>query len=480
MFYLKKKKIPYKIIYGLFLLIFTSTFPVIFLYLQNIGEVSISESFLPCITFILISVFILCISYINTKDINNSILISFVFIVMFMNYTYIEKMFLLLPIKMYFWHTIPISIYIFIIISILINNYKNTDIKEIIVKTLNLVFLMLIMINIIFKIPSIWKNNRSNNIINNSISKQEIGLNHNNPNVYLFIFDEYAGFNSVKNIFEYDNSEFYNYLDSKGFTVSLNSSNYTPSTHTAILNIFSMDYLLNDNMDTMEKYKLSQTNNLLDVFRTQGYTIRGIGETLGFGISSDTNNTSFESTSIEGDNFFNILIKKTLLYPFFLNNSQNEKVKNVESALKYIQNKNNIPSSPTFTFFYIKSPHIPFVFKENGSYNMPSDYNDWSNQNLYLGEYKFITDNIKNIVDVLLKYDSDSIIILMSDHSARGNGIETIVSYEDSIDILHAIYFGGNISKEFENLSGVNTMRKLSDKMFNTEFNIVEVPIIEE
>ena len=39
----------------------------------------------------------------------------------------------------------------------------------------------------------------------------------NLPDIYYIVLDEYAGIQSLKNNFDFDNSEFYNYLTKKGF-----------------------------------------------------------------------------------------------------------------------------------------------------------------------------------------------------------------------------------------------------------------------
>ena len=63
------------------------------------------------------------------------------------------------------------------------------------------------------------------------------------PDIYLLIFDEYAGNISLKNNFQYDNTDFLKKLESAGFYVpKISYANY-PNTGLSIPSTLNMNYL---------------------------------------------------------------------------------------------------------------------------------------------------------------------------------------------------------------------------------------------
>ena len=60
-------------------------------------------------------------------------------------------------------------------------------------------------------------------------------------NIYYLIFDEYGGIENLKYYFDYDNSDFYKYLEGEGFSVSYGSHNVEAiETKDIIPNIFNI------------------------------------------------------------------------------------------------------------------------------------------------------------------------------------------------------------------------------------------------
>lgn len=65
----------------------------------------------------------------------------------------------------------------------------------------------------------------------------------NKPSIYLVILDEYAGSNTLKNRFHFDNSAFYQALESRGFYVTGSSISNYKLTVLSIASMLNMDYV---------------------------------------------------------------------------------------------------------------------------------------------------------------------------------------------------------------------------------------------
>ena len=69
------------------------------------------------------------------------------------------------------------------------------------------------------------------------------------PNVYYLLFDEYGGDENLMTYFGFDNSDFYEELESRGFSVSHTTYNTESCwTDTLVPNLLNMDYVASDDM----------------------------------------------------------------------------------------------------------------------------------------------------------------------------------------------------------------------------------------
>lgn len=103
---------------------------------------------------------------------------------------------------------------------------------------------------------------------------------------------------------------------------------------------------------------------------------------------------------------------------------------------------------PKFVFVYIKCPHYPFVFGENGQRLKPGHITDIVDKKYYLGQYKYIGGRIIKLIDMLLEKSADPpIVVIQSDHgqrgSAPGNGQFRLKVGNDWRDILNTYYLPG-------------------------------------
>lgn len=133
----------------------------------------------------------------------------------------------------------------------------------------------------------------------------------------------------------------------------------------------------------------------------------------------------------------------------------------------------------TFTLAYFCLPHSPFIVDEEGREVGLGGYvgsESWSNKDYYLGQFKYTTSKLMlPILDTIVTDDPDAVIILMSDHGARGT---PGVTWEMKTNSLNTVYYRGQ-DMEIEGLSNVNTLRTVLNRLFSLDYEMVDIPITE-
>jgi hypothetical protein len=94
--------------------------------------------------------------------------------------------------------------------------------------------------------------------------------------------------------------------------------------------------------------------------------------------------------------------------------------------------------APRFVYVHLLLPHVPHMFRPDGSLGPPSGYFDWNN---YLDNYKFTVPLIEQSVrDILAAADPDRppVLIIQSDHGARNidNGLGTMPNFPEEYKSL--------------------------------------------
>ena len=130
------------------------------------------------------------------------------------------------------------------------------------------------------------------------------------PDIYLLIFDEYAGNISLKNDFDYDNTDFPKKLQSIGFHVpKISYSNY-PNTDLSLPSTFNMGYLDflteelgKDSRDRRLVQELRDNSLMMKVLKLHGYKITSFYGGLGA-----VGNTNLVRKQIRKNIFKNIFL----------------------------------------------------------------------------------------------------------------------------------------------------------------------------
>jgi hypothetical protein len=341
-------------------------------------------------------------------------------------------------------------------------------------------------------------------VAQNLLAPVSISLQTNHPNkpdIYYIIPDGYGSQSMLQEIHGYDNAEFIQALEARGFFIAPDSkSNY----HRSILSISStlnmqyLDSLYDTFGDSNLWWPMAQTlsnNYTQQMLKTQGYQMANVAS--GWDFTTFPNADYYKQPHVITLNTFEkLFIQRTALASLgifdwnnaisFPNYSMHRKV--VLYAFEQLHEIPDIPG-PKFVFVHIMSPHTPFIFDSKGNY-LPPDYpftfsdtgeflgTPSEHREGYLEQLQFINTQILAAVDAILqKSPHPPIIIIQGDH-----GPSVFVDYhsvekaclQERYSILNAYHFPSVSSEEIpEDISPVNTFRFIFNHYFDAELEIL-------
>lgn len=457
-----------QLLVSLALVIGISIYPVMFMYCKNVAEVDFKEILPLLLLFSIVGMVMFAISIMLVRELNKSTLIAFAFVLLFSNYMLIQKGVMLLNGNLKYWHIMPICVVILLHISYFIKKRCNEKNLRDIVGILTIVVCALLLINLIPALPKMVEKSKNDS----KVTENTIEVIDNQPNIYWMVFDECASFPTIEKYYKYEDKDTYNYLLESGFTISDDSRNESGNTHSVLTNCLNLEYVVNSDMDYAEIEQYRKNPLLFQLLKENGYNIRGIGETEWLGVNSLNYNSETGAQTVEGVGPNEIILQNTIIGPFVHYNGT-KSAKLVLDTLTYFQKSENIQSnSSQFNFLYVNSPHQPFLFDEEGNAVKAINYNNWDDDRYYLGQYRFVMSQIEKTVNNILKYDSNAIIIIQSDHGPR---FKDEIPYEDKINVLNAVYYQGKDMSEIDGKSDVNTLRTVLNRLFGYELEDLEV-----
>jgi hypothetical protein len=303
------------------------------------------------------------------------------------------------------------------------------------------------------------------------------------PNVYFLLFDEYAGYKSLKDSFGFANDRLYGFLQQKGFSILPTFSNYdyTAFSMSSMLNMnyvdTNYDHRLLTQKDIQNRFGEIRNAQVFSIFRSMGYKLENysIFDIKGAPALSQSNplfpiHANLLTNKIFHNRLFKDLGWKLLSGRFeipFLKNHYLYRTDryNKEAAEKVIRSSSN-NSAPKFCYGHFFLPHDPFYRDSTGALNIPSKMNDLHNKPLYLSYLKYSNGVMQQMVSQIVAHDPNAIVIVMSDHgfyNYDSPGDDDPYNYDN----FCLVRFPGKIYPVLkEKWSNVNLFRYL----FNTEF----------
>ncbi|MEE9554355.1 MAG: sulfatase-like hydrolase/transferase [candidate division Zixibacteria bacterium] len=322
------------------------------------------------------------------------------------------------------------------------------------------------------------------------------------PDIYYIILDDYAREDILNDLYGFDNSEFLDYLENKGFYIARNSrSNYAQTLLSlgSSLNLRYHDYPSGDSANTADdRIPLPATlksNQAEGFLRRYGYEL--VAFPTGYLPTERKNAELYLKPALYLNEFQNTLINTTFaatlmkrLGIYIIYDIHRNLILNIFERLGHIPRR----EGPVFVFAHIISPHPPFVFGKHGervnkkstvylsdgSHYMklegetPKDY-----VAKYSDQLKYVNSRLREVIDIILSDSSRrSIIILQADHGP-GSGLNWDdpgdTDLEERLSILNAFYFPDrDYSKLYDEITPVNTFRLIFARFFGADYELLK------
>ena len=482
--------------------------PVLFLFAYNIDEVPAKDLLLPMFVVITSTLILLLSLRLITKNYNKIAIVATFFLALFFSYGHIRDVISSLGIRGLDVGQFHISnqfvlgpLWALILITeafLVIKSHRDFSVST---KFLNIVAIALVAISLInIGIYEIRTINRIPETANESPTGLSVSNTENLPDIYYIILDEYARQDTLKEFWDYDNSEFIDYLTGKGFYVASKSRSNYASTSLSLPSSLNMEYL--DNLGgtvTMQDGRMVGeevlgnmiSNSKVSRFlKSKGY--RYIHVNSRYYWKEDMSKYA-EVLARKGafgiiiSNFTHGLLRTTALAPFdaYFSGYGRAGVLYAFDALA------DIPDikEPTFVFAYLNSPHPPFLFDRNGNpVRLHLFQEPYSEEYLrrehqaYLEQLIFITKKVETLVDeISSKSDVPPIIILQADTGPgpyiRQPGWELIEdpSMRERWKIFNAYFLPNNGKKHlYETITPVNSFRLVFNLYFDANYDLLK------
>jgi hypothetical protein len=304
------------------------------------------------------------------------------------------------------------------------------------------------------------------------------------PDVYLLLFDEYPGFASLKDSFNFSNDSLHNYFTANSFKVLPVFSNYD-LTYFSMSSMLNMQYVKKD----FNNLQLTQRDfqkrgveinhaSLFPIFKSIGYTIRNFSI---FDIDdqpavSVENSFLLAHSILLTDKILHNRLKRDLggslgnWIPFWKNiNFYQHDFDNKLAEELLLKSAAENKATPEFVYTHFMMPHGPYYFDSLGNKNpfeKISHYTMWTDKPLFVGYLKYINKRMINMINTIISHKPNAIIMVMGDHGFRAyntGGLYQAPRYDN----LCAVRFPDNKHREIKDRwSTVNLFRYV----FNCEF----------
>lgn len=331
-----------------------------------------------------------------------------------------------------------------------------------------------------------------------TIKNLSIGNNLQRPVVFWFVFDEYAGSQSLKRMYGFKNP-LDSMLKARKFYVPHRAvSNYN-FTHYSVTSTLDMNYLdarlKNHSIVTLKDLVRGEAsiydNNVVRVFEKAGYIInnytifpmqgyawKGIDWFKGTPESLvDFQTLSGRVQKEIGWNFTHFFSKNKLKKDSIDGATH---LRNLDSVFKQLMLRTNLAAKsaaaseePQVYLFHYMLPHEPYFYKANGLIAYENGVN-YKPEN-YLPQLKYTSTIITDLADSILHIlrNRDAVIIFQGDHGFKF--MESDPAYDlESNDIMYAVYCSDQDYSQWpEKISSVNGFRILFNKYFDTKLPIL-------
>jgi hypothetical protein len=476
------KKQP--VLLSLLSLLLVCLYPCLFQYTGNIPEAKLTDALLFFGIFLAVGLVLYLIALLLTRRAGGAGTLASLGMLVFMNIGLATR-----GLKNYLpWlrarHLLLLSVVVGLALLILLIRKKPRCFVPCLLLVLS--FGAMSVTTLVMATPKLWEQFQEHRERTETQAEQSAQVSGDTelPNVYYYLYDEYAGPKCLEYFYEYDNSAFYEALENRGFQCSMDSYN-TQSDVTVRLvpELYDLGYDVPPYFESGD----GTSPRLYQIFGDMGYQVNLINH-LDF-LDTDGANvltSGQESDSIAWYLYENSLLPSTPLagyletLPRLGGTTQYETMLQeclglMDTAWEYAQD------GPTLTLGYVQCPHTYFLYDGDGNLNPSDQWENWEDPQYYLGNLEYVSSRILSAVDEIQRNDPAAIIILQSDHGSRTIYRREGLSQElndPSTDrgqmrnILNCVYLGGE-TMDISGLSGINTLRAVLNQVYGMDYEML-------
>ena len=342
----------------------------------------------------------------------------------------------------------------------------------------SMILIIFVLINIASNMLGRPKNHRFASDSEKLLVSENKNLNNEVlPDIYYIIPDGYGSGQVLKDQFNFDNSDFLNFLRGEGFFIADSSQcNYfhTPQSLASSLNMEYVNHLTeivaSTSTDMTILWKMIRDSEVIKLVQQYGYKF--VLARSGWG---PTDKNKYANVSLKCgsyNEFLKMMTHTTLLCIIgkqlvFLDWYRSK----IRKMFEELQNSPSI-SGPKFVLAHLLSPHPPFIFNSKGESVTPGetglDLAVWLPKNSYIEQVRFINSQMKKTIkSIKEKSTRPLVIIIQGDH-----GPTSMDEWDDPspaflkerAGILNAYYF----SDQIENLNNDLTINYESTNPYST------------
>tara|TARA_B100001765_G_C19487850_1_gene332277 strand:+ start:85 stop:1506 length:1422 start_codon:yes stop_codon:yes gene_type:complete len=435
-------------------------FPSWILILKNYDEL-IFQDILISLAIVSVSIIIWIVIRKIIKNSNKAALITGVGVVFFFYFGYVQdalKGILVSNIPVNKTSIlVPISIIIFIILTIYFIKSKNNF--EPIIKIANVVSITLILVVCVqFIIP---------------------GASAEKPNVYHIILDEYTDNEILTKKFGYNNEKFLEFLNNNGFYMHDKLFSTFGGTVKELNVILNMEYPKKLRWMS-EDYESLNNNKVMSIFSNQNYSIIETNSMMRWKNFSDVDTKLCYDTNFINSEFLDQVLGKSIIRYFLEKYQQDTRRDTVRCTFDVLNEITLKTDGPKYVFSHVYVPHPPFLFGPNGENVIPdrreiSGLQSWENPQGYVNQLIYATNEITVVIKNIVKNDPNAIIIVQGDTGTL-TGTEISKKTMKEIYQAHSILYAVRIPdvEDSDYMIPVNTYRIIFNNYFNMNYDYLE------
>ncbi len=480
---------------------FVAAYPILFLLSYNISQIPPKQALRPLAISLSVAFLLTVIFGFAAKNYRQGGLSASILLGLFFTYGHVH-LWLGSKFPVFENHALLISLWLILLVLGMLGKYKIRNIQSF-TKYLNLISFVLLLQPVFTIVLFIAQSGVPEEVKPPSPFENIQTLQPENsdlPDIYYIILDAYGRSDVVLDLFGYDNAEFINFLEERGFYVAEKSrSNYlqTSLSLSSTLNLNYLGELEGINIQSGDREPLAELirhSELRNFLEEQGY--QTVAFSTGYGPTTLADADIFIPYHVNLTNDLEKLILTTsvtralgdkmqnLFLPFMCDTQRG----GILNIFENLQKTPELPS-PKFVFVHISSPHPPFVFGADGEAVKHGDCNGLDGSFFqgsradYLSGYPqqmaYISQLTEEVVENILENSAiPPVIVIQGDHGSgmllNWDSAENSCLLERT-SILNAYYIPSDEETQlYETITPVNSFRVVLNEIFDFDLPLLD------